>query len=30
MKEKKLLGPGDEVVCEVEKIGKITNRVVYG
>ena len=28
MKEKKLLRPGDEVICEVEKIGRITNKVV--
>jgi len=28
MKEKKLLMPGDTVVCEVEKIGRITNQVV--
>ena len=28
MKEKKLLKPGDEVICEVEKIGRITNKVV--
>jgi len=28
MKEKKFLRPGDEVVCEIEKIGRITNRVV--
>ena len=28
MKEKKLLKPGDEVICEIEKIGKITNKVV--
>jgi len=30
MKDKKLLKPGDEVVCEIEKIGRITNRVVSG
>ncbi len=28
MEEKKLLKPGDEVICEVEKIGRITNRIV--
>lgn len=28
MKDKKLLKPGDEVICEVEKIGRITNKVV--
>ncbi len=28
MKEKKLLKPGDEVICEIEKIGRITNKVV--
>lgn len=28
MKEKKLLKTGDEVICEVERIGKITNRIV--
>lgn len=28
MKEKNTLKPGDEVICEVEKIGKITNKVV--
>ena len=28
MEEKKLLRPGDEVICEVEKIGRITNKVV--
>jgi len=28
MREKKLLSPGDEVICEVEKIGRITNKVV--
>ena len=28
MKEKKLLKPGDEVICEVEKIGRITNKIV--
>jgi len=28
MKQKKLLQPGDEVTCEIEKIGKLTNRVV--
>ena len=28
MDEKKLLQPGDEVICEVEKIGRITNKVV--
>lgn len=28
MKEKKLLKPGDEVICEVEGIGRITNKVV--
>lgn len=28
MKEKKLLKPGDEVICEVERIGRITNKVV--
>ena len=28
MKEKKLLKPGDEVICEIEKIGKITNKVI--
>jgi len=27
MKEKKLLKPGDEVICEVEKIGRITNKI---
>jgi len=28
MKEKKLLKPGDEVICEIDKIGKITNKVI--
>ncbi|MCK5566604.1 MAG: fumarylacetoacetate hydrolase family protein, partial [Actinomycetia bacterium] len=28
MEEKKLLKPGDEVICEVERVGKITNKVV--
>jgi len=28
MKDKKLLKPGDEVICEVEKIGRITNKIV--
>ena len=28
MKEKKLLQPGDEVICEVERIGRITNKIV--
>jgi len=28
MKEQKLLKPGDEVICEVEKIGRITNKIV--
>lgn len=28
MDEKKLLKPGDEVACEIEGIGKITNKVV--
>lgn len=27
-KEKKLLKPGDEIICEIEKIGRITNKVV--
>jgi 2-keto-4-pentenoate hydratase/2-oxohepta-3-ene-1,7-dioic acid hydratase in catechol pathway len=27
-KEKKFLMPGDVIVCEIEKIGKLTNRVV--
>jgi 2,4-diketo-3-deoxy-L-fuconate hydrolase len=27
MKEKKLLMPGDEIVCEIEKIGTLTNKV---
>ncbi len=26
MKEKKLLMPGDEIVCEIEKIGTLVNR----
>ncbi|MCL5073073.1 MAG: fumarylacetoacetate hydrolase family protein [Actinobacteria bacterium] len=28
MKEKKFLLPGDEVICEIEKIGKLVNKVV--
>jgi 2-keto-4-pentenoate hydratase/2-oxohepta-3-ene-1,7-dioic acid hydratase in catechol pathway len=28
MKEKKFLLPGDEIVCEIEKIGKLVNKVV--
>ena len=28
MKEQKLLKPGDEVMCEIVKIGRITNKVV--
>lgn len=28
MKEKKFLFPGDEIVCEIEKIGKLVNKVV--
>jgi len=28
MKEKKLLRPGDEIVCEIEKIGILVNKVV--
>lgn len=28
MEEKKLLKPGDEVICEVERVGRITNKVV--
>jgi 2-keto-4-pentenoate hydratase/2-oxohepta-3-ene-1,7-dioic acid hydratase (catechol pathway) len=28
MKEKKLLRPGDEIVCEIEKIGILENKVV--
>jgi len=28
MEEKKLLKPGDEVICEIDKIGKITNKVI--
>ena len=28
MKEKKFLSPGDEIVCEIEKIGKLVNKVV--
>ncbi len=27
MKDKKLLNPGDEITCEIEKIGKLTNLV---
>jgi 2-keto-4-pentenoate hydratase/2-oxohepta-3-ene-1,7-dioic acid hydratase in catechol pathway len=27
MKEKKLLMPGDEIVCEIEKIGTLVNKV---
>jgi 2-keto-4-pentenoate hydratase/2-oxohepta-3-ene-1,7-dioic acid hydratase in catechol pathway len=27
MKEKKLLKPGDEIVCEIEKIGILVNKV---
>jgi len=27
MKDKKLLKPGDEVICEIERIGRIKNRV---
>ena len=27
-KERKLLKPGDEVICEIEKIGKLKNRIV--
>ena len=26
--QKKLLKPGDEVVCEIEKIGKLINKVI--
>lgn len=28
MKEKKLLKPGDEIICEIKTIGKLCNRVV--
>lgn len=28
MKEKKFLLPGDEIICEIEKIGKLINKVV--
>ena len=28
MKEKKLLKPGDEIVCEIEAIGRLSNRVI--
>lgn len=28
MKEKKFLLPGDEVICEIEKIGRLVNKVV--
>ncbi len=28
MKQKKMLRPGDVVSCEIEKIGKLTNRVI--
>jgi len=28
MKEKKFLLPGDEIVCEIEKIGKLVNKVI--
>jgi len=27
MKNKKLLRPGDEVICEIEKIGRLANKV---
>jgi len=27
MKHKKLLRPGDEVICEIEKIGRLTNKI---
>jgi len=30
MKEKKLLKPGDIVICEIENIGKLENRIVSG
>ncbi len=30
MKEKKMLRPGDVVVCEIEKIGKLENKIVAG
>lgn len=28
MKEKKFLQPGDEIICEVEKIGRLVNKIV--
>jgi 2-keto-4-pentenoate hydratase/2-oxohepta-3-ene-1,7-dioic acid hydratase in catechol pathway len=30
MKQKKLLRPGDTVVCEIEKIGRLENKIVMG
>lgn len=30
MKQKKLLKPGDVVICEIEKIGRLENRIVAG
>lgn len=30
MKEKKLLKPGDIVICEIEKIGRLENKIVAG
>ncbi len=30
MKEKKLLRPGDSVICEIEKIGRLENKVAAG
>jgi len=30
MKEKKMLKPGDTVICEIEEIGKLENKVISG
>ena len=30
MKEKKMLNPGDIVICEIEKIGRLENKIVAG